>query len=63
MVDGGWAGTEWPIAQKEVMATNISKANVLLAGVTTAAAAVAVVGHMYAIDWVGKKLREYVRQA
>ncbi len=34
----------------------------LLAGVTTAAAAMAVVGHMYAIDWVGKKVQEYVRQ-
>ena len=46
-----------------VMSANLSKGNVLLAGVTTAAAAVAVVGHMYAIDWVGRKLREYVRAA
>ena len=44
------------------MSTNLSKGNMLLAGVTTAAAAMAVVGHMYAIDWVGKKVREYVRQ-
>ena len=45
------------------METSLSKGSVLLAGVTTAAATVAVVGHMFAIDWVGKKLREYVRQA
>lgn len=40
------------------MSVSVSRGGVLLAGVTTAAAAVAVVGHMYAIDWFGKKLRE-----
>ena len=45
------------------MSDGLSKGQVVLAGVTTAAAAVAVVGHMFAIDWVGKKLREYVRAA
>ncbi len=43
------------------MSSNVSKANVVLAGVTTAAVAVGVVAHMYALDWVGKKVREYVR--
>lgn len=42
---------------------NVSKGSVLLAGVTTAAMAVAVVGHMFALDWVGKKVREYIRAA
>ena len=45
------------------MSVNVSKKNVLLAGVTTAAATVFVVGHMFALDWVGQKLREYVRPA
>ncbi len=44
------------------MSANVSKESVLLACMTTAAAAVAVMGHMYAIDWVGERLREYVRQ-
>ncbi len=44
------------------MSANLSKTSVVLAGVTTAAAAAAVVGHMFAIDWFGRKLREYVRQ-
>lgn len=44
------------------MSADVGKGNVLLAGVMTAAAAVVVVGHMYAIDWVGKKVREYVGQ-
>lgn len=52
-----------PLHKGSAMSANLSKGNVFLAGVTTAAAAVAVVGHMYAIDWVGKKLREYVRAA
>ena len=39
----------------------VNKNHVLLAGVTTAAMAVAVVGHMYVIDWVGRKLREHIR--
>lgn len=43
------------------MSDGLSKGQVVLAGVTTAAAAAAVVGHMFAIDWVGKKIREYVR--
>ena len=62
---GGATGPRWdPVVHKgSEMSTNLSKGNVLLAGVTPAAAAVAVVGHMYAIDWVGKKLRDYVRQA
>ena len=41
----------------------LSKGNLLLAGVATAAATVAVVGHMFALDWVGDKLREYARSA
>ena len=45
------------------MSNSVSKGSVLLAGVTTAAATVVVVGHMFAIDWVGKKVREYVRAA
>ena len=45
------------------MNEGLGKGEVLLAGVTTAAAAVLVVGHMFAIDWVGRKLREYVRTA
>ena len=43
------------------MDQGVSKNQVLLAGVTTAAMAAAVVGHMFVIDWVGKKLRERVR--
>ena len=43
------------------MSEGINKGSVLLAGVTTAVAAVGVVAHMYAMDWVGKKVREYVR--
>ncbi len=45
------------------MRDGFSKGQIVLAGVTTAAAAAAVVGHMFALDWVGKKLREYVRAA
>ena len=44
-----------------IMSGNVNKGSVLLAGMTTAAVAVGVVAHMYAIDWVGKKVREYVR--
>ena len=43
------------------MSANLSKGSVLLAGMTTAVAAVGVVAHMFALDWVGKKVREYVR--
>lgn len=50
------------VAQGSVMSADVGKANVLRAGVMTAAAAVVVVGHMYAIDWVGKRFREYVGQ-
>lgn len=42
---------------------SVNKGNVLLAGVTTAAVAAAVVGHVYALDWFGRKLREYIRAA
>ncbi len=52
-----------PLRRRMRMSTNVSKGSVLLAGVTTAAAAVFVVGHMFALDWVGKKVREYVRAA
>ena len=45
------------------MSVKLSKGNVLVAGVTTAAATAFVVGHMLAIDWVGRKFREYVRAA
>ncbi len=41
----------------------VKTGSVLLAGMTTAAVAVGVVAHMYAIDWVGKKVREFVRAA
>ena len=43
------------------MSANVNKTSVVLAGVTTVAAAMGVVAHMYAIDWVGKKVREFVR--
>jgi len=43
------------------MSEGLKKNQVLLAGVTTAAMAVAVVGHMYVIDWFGRKLREQFR--
>ena len=39
------------------MNEGVSKNQVLLAGGTVAAMAVAVVGHMYVLDWFGKKLR------
>ncbi len=45
------------------MSEGVSKNQVVLAGITTAAMAVAVVGHMFVIDWVGRKLRDYVRTA
>ena len=50
-----------PPLKRIIMSGNLSKGNVLLAGMTTAAVAVGVVAHMYALDWVGKKVREYVR--
>ncbi len=40
-----------------MMNEGVSKNQVLLAGGTVAAMAVAVVGHMYVLDWFGKKLR------
>ncbi len=43
------------------MSVNVTKGSVLLAGMTTAAVAVGVVAHVFALDWVGKKVREYVR--
>ncbi len=43
------------------MNEGVNKNQVLLAGVTTAAMAIAVVGHMYVIDWFGRKLQSYVR--
>ena len=43
------------------MSEGVNKNQALLAGVTTAAMAVAVVGHMYVIDWFGRKLRQLVR--
>ena len=45
------------------MDQGVNKANVLLAGVTTAVMAAAVVGHMYVIDWFGRKLQKMVRAA
>ncbi len=41
----------------------LSKGNVWIAGVATAAATVVVVGHMLVLDWVGDKLREHARAA
>ena len=45
------------------MSEQINKGTIILAGVTTVAMAAAVVGHMFALDWVGRKLREFVRPA
>ena len=45
------------------MSEQVNKGSVVLAGVTTVAMAAAVVGHMFALDWVGRKLREYIRPA
>ena len=45
------------------MNEGLNKQQVLLAGLTTAAMAVAVVGHMYVIDWVGRRLRTIARSA
>ena len=50
-----------PSPKRITMSANVNKGSVLLAGMTTAAVAVGVVAHMYALDWVGKKVREYVR--
>ena len=43
------------------MSEGVNKNQVLLAGGTVAAMAVAVVGHMFVLDWFGRKLREFVR--
>ena len=45
------------------MKQQVNKQHVLLAGVTTAAMAVAVVGHMVVLDWVGRKLRDQIRSS
>ncbi len=50
-----------PLPKRIIMSGNLNKGSVLLAGMTTAAVAVGVVAHMYALDWVGKKFREFVQ--
>ncbi|MGI4829794.1 MAG: hypothetical protein ACRYFU_16610 [Janthinobacterium lividum] len=45
------------------MSDKVNTGSILLAGITTAAATAFVVGHMLALDWVGRKLRNYVRAA
>ncbi len=45
------------------MSEGFNKNQALLAGVTTAAMAVAVVGHMYVIDWFGRKLQQHFRSS
>ena len=44
------------------MSEGLNKNQLVLAGVTTAAMAVAVVGHMFVLDWFGRKLQEFARR-
>ena len=44
------------------MSEGVNKNQLVVAGVTTAAMAVAVVGHMFVLDWFGRKLQALARR-